>query len=43
MLPIPACLDLGEVITARFDLPPGTGLTSDYRSFCRDPFDGFQV
>ena len=39
----PTCLDLGNATTARFDLAPYTELTSDYRSFCRDPFRGFQV
>ena len=37
----PTCLDLGSHTTARYDLSPGTELTSDYRSFCRDPFLGF--
>lgn len=37
----PTCLDIGEFTTARFDLAPDTELTSDYRSFCRDPFIGF--
>lgn len=27
--------------TARYGLAPGAELTSDYRSFCRDPFLGF--
>ena len=39
----PTCLDVGEYTTARFDLEPGTELTSDYRSFCRDPFMGFSL
>ncbi len=39
----PTCLDVGDSTTARFDLAPGTELTSDYRSFCRDPFRGFQI
>jgi uncharacterized protein len=38
----PTCLDFGTSTTARFDLQAGTELTSDYRSFCRDPFRGFQ-
>src|SRR5262249_20252960 len=37
----PTCLDFGPHTTARYDLAPGTELTSDYRSFCRDPFLGF--
>ena len=37
----PTCLDFGPHTTARYDLAPGTELTSDYRSFCRDPFQGF--
>jgi uncharacterized protein len=37
----PTCLDFGDTTTARFDLAPDTELTSDYRSFCRDPFRGF--
>jgi hypothetical protein len=37
----PTCLDVGAHTTARYDLAPGTELTSDYRSFCRDPFLGF--
>jgi hypothetical protein len=37
----PTCLDIGPHTTARYDLVPGTELTSDYRSFCRDPFVGF--
>jgi uncharacterized protein len=39
----PTCFDLGDATTARFDLAPDTELTSDYRSFCRDPFRGFRV
>lgn len=39
----PTCLDVDDVTTARFDLAPGTELTSDYRSFCRDPFHGFGI
>ena len=39
----PSCLDFGDATTARFDLAPHTELTSDYRTFCRDPFRGFQV
>jgi uncharacterized protein len=39
----PTCLDIGEHTTARFDLEPGTELTSDYRSFCRNPFVGFSA
>ena len=38
----PSCLDIGAVTSARFDLSPGTELTSDYRVFCSDPFSGFQ-
>ena len=37
----PTCLDFGPHTTARYDLGAGTELTSDYRSFCRDPFQGF--
>jgi uncharacterized protein len=37
----PTCLDFGQHTTARYNLAPGTELTSDYRSFCRDPFLGF--
>jgi uncharacterized protein len=37
----PTCLDFGPHTTARYNLAPGTELTSDYRSFCRDPFVGF--
>jgi hypothetical protein len=37
----PTCLDFGPHTTARYDLALGTELTSDYRSFCRDPFLGF--
>jgi hypothetical protein len=37
----PTCLDFGPHTTARYNLPPGTELTSDYRSFCLDPFLGF--
>ena len=37
----PTCLDFGPHTTARHDLARGTELTSDYRSFCRDPFLGF--
>jgi hypothetical protein len=37
----PTCLDFGPHTAARYDLTPGTELTSDYRSFCRDPFLGF--
>jgi uncharacterized protein len=37
----PTCLDFGPHTTARYDLAPGTELTSDYRSFCLDPFLGF--
>jgi len=33
----PTCLDFGPHTTARHDLARGTELTSDYRSFCRDP------
>lgn len=39
----PSCLDTGDVTSARFDLVPGTELTSDYRVFCRDPFVGFRA
>jgi uncharacterized protein len=39
----PSCLDFGHATTARYDLAPHTELTSDYRTFCRDPFRGFQV
>jgi uncharacterized protein len=38
----PTCLDVGESTTARFDLIPGTELTSDYRAFCRG-FIGFEI
>jgi uncharacterized protein len=38
----PTCLDTGKYTTARFDLPAGTELTSDYRTFCRDPFADFE-
>ena len=37
----PTCLDIGAHTTARYDLIAGTELTSDYRTFCRDPFLGF--
>ena len=37
----PSCLDFGRHTTARYNLSPGTELTSDYRSFCLDPFLGF--
>jgi len=37
----PTCLDFGPHTTARYDLGAGTELTSDYRSFCRDPFQCF--
>ena len=39
----PNCWDFGDSTTARFDLAPHTELTSDYRTFCRDPFCGFHV
>jgi uncharacterized protein len=39
----PTCLDFASTTTARFELAPHTELTSDYRSFCRDPFRGFQM
>lgn len=38
----PTCLDIGEFTTARHDLAAGTELTSDYRSFCKNPFTGFE-
>jgi hypothetical protein len=34
----PNTRDDAETTTALFDLAPGTEITSDYRSFCRDPF-----
>lgn len=39
----PTCLDFASTTAARFELAPHTELTSDYRSFCRDPFRVFQV
>lgn len=32
----PTCLDFGDGTTARFDLAPGTELTSNYKTFCRE-------
>ena len=34
----PNTADAPETTTATEDLPPGTEITSDYRSFCRNPF-----
>lgn len=37
----PTCLETDNGTVARFDLQPGTELTTDYREFARDPFAGF--
>ncbi len=37
----PTTRDDPETTTAARDLEPGTEITSDYRSFCRDPFAGW--
>jgi hypothetical protein len=40
---VPNTQDGPETTVALHDLPPGTEITSDYRSFCRDPFVNWQV
>ena len=37
----PTCIETDDGTVARFDLQPGTELTTDYRAFSRDPFTGF--
>ena len=37
----PNTADTEETTTALRDLAAGEEITSDYRSFCRNPFDGF--
>jgi hypothetical protein len=37
----PTCIETDNGTAARFDLPSGTELTTDYREFARDPFAGF--
>jgi hypothetical protein len=40
---LPNTQDDSETTVALHDLPPGTEITSDYRSFCRDPFANWRV
>lgn len=37
----PNTTDTPDETVAACDLPPGTEITSDYRSFCRNPFAGW--
>lgn len=37
----PSCLDEGETTSAKRDIQAGEELTCDYRTFCREPFAGF--
>lgn len=37
----PNTLDDADTTVARVDFEPGTEITSDYRSFCRRPFEGW--
>ncbi|WP_211257618.1 hypothetical protein, partial [Muricoccus aerilatus] len=39
----PNTRDEPETTIALFDLTPRTEITSDYRSFCRDPFNAWPV
>jgi hypothetical protein len=36
------CIETDEATVAAHDIAPGTELTCDYTSFCRDPFAGFE-
>jgi uncharacterized protein len=37
----PTCVEIGDNTVARYDLHPGTELTTNYSSFARDPFASF--